>query len=121
MATAAAVAGVFACGGSTTSPTAGSEDERGSVGVPPTAAEYCTNLGYKLEASQCNFPDGTSCEEWSFLRGGCGQSYSYCARHGGTISTVTEDAGTFTAVRGVCTLNGKQCDEGTFLQTGTCG
>ncbi len=100
---------------------ASGEDERGSAGVPPTAAQYCQNLGYVLDAGQCRFPDGSSCEEWSFFRGQCGQPFSYCARHGGTIQSVTEDAGTFTAVHAVCTLAGKQCDEGTFMQTGTCG
>lgn len=99
---------------------AASEDERGSVGVPPTAAEYCVKLGFTLADSQCKFPDGTSCEEWAFYRGQCGQAHSYCNQHGGTISTKTEDEGGWTAVVGVCDLDGKQCEEGSFVSTGKC-
>ncbi len=117
---AVAVAAVLvACGGgSSTSPA--SEDERGSVGVPPTAAEYCTNLGFALVESQCKFSDGTRCDEWAFYRGQCGQAHSYCNQHGGTVSSKTEDMGTWTAVYAVCKLNGKQCNEGSFMQTGKC-
>ena len=115
-----AVAGLLACGacgacsvacgggstGSTGSPVA-IEDERGSVGVPPTAAEYCTKLGFTLAGSQCSFPDGTSCEEWAFYRGQCGQPHSYCNQHGGTVSSKTVDMGTWTAV--------PACDRGKWI------
>jgi putative hemolysin len=114
---AAALGATLACGSTTPS---ASEDERGSVGVPPTAAEYCTKLGFTLTDSQCTFPDGTSCEEWAFYRGECGQAHSYCNQHGGTISSVTEDAGSYTAVYGICSVNGQQCQESSFVQTGKC-
>ena len=121
------VAGAVACGGSS-SPSGGTtgtpvamEDERGSVGVPPTAAEYCVKLGFVLDAnSQCQFPDGTSCEEWAFYRGQCGQPHSYCNQHGGALSTKTVDMGTWTAVYGVCDVGGSQCEESSFVQTGKC-
>ena len=118
---------LVACGGSTadgsnpTAAPAASEDERGSVGVPPTAAEYCTKLGFVLTTdSQCKFPDGTACEEWAFYRGQCGQKHSYCNQHGGSISSKTVDMGTWTAVYGVCALNGVQCEESSFVQSGKC-
>ena len=115
------VLGLVGCGGDDTKPaTTASEDERGSVGVPPPAGEYCVKLGYTLTEKGCTFPDGTSCEEWAFYRGQCGNSKSYCSRQGGTISTKTEDKGGWTAVYGVCTLNGKVCEEGLFFKTGKC-
>ena len=132
--TASAAAGLLACGacaafsaacggsgsgGSTSSPVA-MEDERGSVGVPSSAAAYCTKLGFTLADSQCAFPDGTTCEEWAFFRGQCGQPHSYCNQHGGSISSKTVDMGTWTAVYGVCAVNGTQCDESAFIQTGKC-
>lgn len=109
------------CGG--TNPTSGpmaDEDERGSVGVPPPASEYCTKLGHTLAGEQCTFADGTSCEQWAFYRGQCGQPHSYCNQHGGTISTKTEDMGGWTAVYGMCSVGGKSCKESSFFQTGKC-
>jgi putative hemolysin len=116
---------VVACGGGgsntiTSGGASASEDERGSVGVPPTAGEYCARLGFSLTGSGCTFPDGTSCDEWAFFRGECGQPHSYCNQHGGVVSSKTEDMGTWTAVYGVCTLNGAQCQESSFMQTGKC-
>ncbi len=96
------------------------EDERGSVGVPPTASEYCKKLGFTIADSQCTFPDGTSCEQWAFYRGECGAPRSYCNQHGGSIASKTEDMGGWTAVYGVCSLAGKQCKESSFVQTGKC-
>ena len=125
---AGALAAVLAaCGGGdggvtkgvTGSPSA-DEDERGSVGVPPAADAYCTRLGYTLVDGQCRFPDGTSCEMWSFFQGRCGQTFSYCAKHGGAFSSKTENMGTWTAIYGVCDLAGQQCQEGSFMQTGKC-
>ena len=111
---------VVACGGGGTSGPAASEDERGSIGVPPTAGEYCTKLGFALIDSQCTFPDGASCDQWEFYRAKCGQANSYCNQHGGTVSSKTEDMGTWTAVYAVCTLGGKECKDATFMQTGKC-
>ena len=114
----------IACGGSSGSGATGTpvaiEDERGSVGVPPPAGEYCVKLGFTLTGSNCTFPDGSSCEEWSFYRGACGQPHSYCNQHGGSISTKTVDMGTWTAVYGVCDVGGAQCQESAFFQTGKC-
>lgn len=47
------------------------------------ASVYCTQEGNKLEirtatdGSQngvCVFPDGSTCDEWAYFRGECGQS-----------------------------------------------
>lgn len=96
------------------------EDERGSVGVPPPAAEYCKKLGYPIEGDDCVFPDGSKCEQWSFYRGECGQAHSYCNTHGGTISTKSEDMGGWTAVYGLCSLDGKECKESEFFVEEKC-
>jgi putative hemolysin len=116
-----AVAAVAACADSSKDPQPSAEDERGSVGVPNPAADYCEKIGYTLTAdSKCVFPDGTSCEEWSFYRGSCGQPNSYCNRHGGAITSEESDAGGFTSVQAICHVDGKQCAEEDFYQSGTC-
>ena len=96
------------------------EDERGAVGVPPPAAEYCAKTGYKITGDRCVFPDGTSCEQWSFYRAECGQDRSYCSVHGGRLSRQEQDMGGWTSVVAVCELNGKQCKEDVFFRTGKC-
>lgn len=96
------------------------EDERGSVGVPNPAHVYCENTGYTATNEECAFPDGSSCEQWSFFRGECGQSRSYCHLNGGSVSTqrVVSNGGEY--VYAVCDLNGKRCVEDTFAETGKC-
>jgi len=109
---------VAACGTKTTNV---AEDERGSVGVPPGAAGYCTYLGFEVNAdSACVFPDATSCDQWAFYYGQCGQAHSYCNQHGGSLSSRTEDAGTFTGIYAVCAIDGKECHEADFVGTGKC-
>jgi putative hemolysin len=97
-----------------------SEDERGSVGLPPGAPMYCAKLGFSLVDGQCVFPDGTACNAWAFYRGECGQSHSYCNQHGGTVSSKTKVTGTLTTADAVCDLNGVECTEANFLKTGKC-
>jgi putative hemolysin len=100
--------------------TVASEDERGSLGVPQPAAEYCQGLGYTALAERCQFPDGTDCEQWSFFRGQCGQKYSYCNLHGGQVTSETQDNGTWTAVVAVCEIDGKRCLEDRLWRSGEC-
>lgn len=89
-------------------------------GANPAAA-YCDALGYEAAGEQCVFEDGTSCEQWSFFRGRCGQAHSFCNLHGGTVSSATEDQGGRTAEYAVCTLaDGRQCKEDTFAHTCQC-
>jgi putative hemolysin len=113
-----AAVSVAACDGGR-SPT-GEEDERGSVGPGSPAAIYCEKIGYRTEGELCMFPDGTSCEQWSFYRATCGQKHSFCVRKGGTIVSEQADAGGFTTVTAVCTVNGTKCDEENFYRSGAC-
>ena len=113
---------VAACSGGSSSPPqkVASDDERGSIGVPPPAIDYCQKSGFTIENGRCVFPDGTSCEQWSFYYATCGQAHSYCDQHGGQVSSETRDMGTWTAAVAVCDLGGKRCDEDTFFRTGKC-
>ncbi len=97
------------------------EDERGSVGPANPAAVYCDKLGYRSEGEACLFPDGTSCEQWSFYRAACGQQHSYCNQHGGTVSSEETDSGGFTIIKAICTVDGKRCEEQDFVSNGSCG
>ncbi len=72
-------------------PACGSSNEGDRLGMSNPAAIYCKDLGYDYRMSTaadgseqgiCVFPDGSSCEEWSFLNGECGSKYSYCAKQG---------------------------------------
>ncbi len=90
-------------------------------GVANPASGYCTALGYELAGGQCAFPDGTSCDQWAFFRGECGQAHSFCNQHGGTVSNVVEDMGGWTGSSALCTLpTGASCKELEFSRTGIC-
>ena len=52
------------------------------MGLANPAAIHCHNLGYKYQGSSCIFPDNTSCDQWRFYAGLCGQEWSYCKRQG---------------------------------------
>jgi putative hemolysin len=90
-------------------------------GLANPASVYCTALGYTWSDGQCAFSDGTSCEEWSFFRGECGQTHSFCNMHGGNVSNVQEDMGGWTASYARCTLpTGVSCEESKFAQNCGC-
>lgn len=112
---------------SSSSPKVASDDERGTVGVPNPADEYCVASGGAVvvpdggtSGSACAFTDGTSCEPFAFYRGACGKEHSYCAQHGGAVETAEMDAGTWTMVVAVCHLDGVTCVEADFAKTGVC-
>jgi len=71
------------------------------VGMGNPAAVYCDSLGYDYEIIKdgngeqgvCNFPDQTSCDDWEFLAGECGQHFSYCAQEG--LDTVVKHDGQY--------------------------
>ena len=124
---------LVACGSSSSSsdpaasPKVASDDERGTVGVPNPAYEYCVAASGTVVTSDggtgsslCTFPDGTACELFAFFRASCGKQHSYCAQHGGTVESIEEDAGTFTAVVAKCHLGGVTCAEADFAKTHTC-
>jgi putative hemolysin len=88
------------------------------------ASVYCADLGYRLdirsseagEYGVCLFPDGSSCEEWDFYRGKCGQRFSYCRIHGFRISSRTE-TGSASFEYAVCTFpDGSECNEGEYSE-----
>lgn len=101
-----------------------SDDERGNVGPPLPASDYCTGLGYKVqttdEGTSCIFPDASTCEVTAFFRGQCGQSFSFCQKQGGTIASVRRSEGSFTTIEGECTVRGAKCSEQSFFQTKKC-
>jgi putative hemolysin len=109
-------ASMFACTASI------AEDERQNTGPGNPAAIYCTAQGYmsRLEGGSCVFPDSTSCEQFAFYRGQCGQQFSFCAKRGGLVSSETSTVGQATFVNAYCTLNGVKCKEQDFLRSGIC-
>jgi C1A family cysteine protease/putative hemolysin len=63
----------------------------GTLWMHNPAAVYCSDLGYQFRIAEgpdggqhgvCTMPDGSECDAWDFLEGGCGSSFSICARKG---------------------------------------
>ena len=79
-------------------------------GMANPAAVYCRELGYEYEivdtaegqSGVCIFPDGSTCNEWSFLQGKCGQGHSYCARQGYGSITKTDGKNPLSREYSVC-------------------
>ncbi len=85
-------------------------------GTPNPAAIYCIELGYKVEIvkergggqhSVCVFPDGNSCDAWSFMIGGCGEEYSYCAQKGYGQRIKTDGKNPFSPTYPICVEDSK--------------
>jgi putative hemolysin len=90
------------------------------AGLPNPASGYCEGQGYALEmreepagqAGYCIFPDGSECEEWAFLRGECGQEYSYCVSQGYRLEARTPEEGDAQMKFAVCIFpDGSECEE----------
>jgi putative hemolysin len=98
------------------------DDERQNTGPGNPASIYCKSQGYtsRLTDSNCVFPDATSCGEFAFYRGECGQTFSYCNKKGGKVRAVTSTTGGSTSAYAVCALNGVDCKEQDFLASGVC-
>lgn len=68
------------------------------LGIANPAAVYCQDLGYEWviertaegEIGVCKFPDGSTIEDWDFLKGKSGQEWSYCEKKGYTLKTITD-------------------------------
>ncbi len=105
-----------------TNPVAGCTPLAAGAGGGNPADGYCVALGYSLDAKgDCAFPDGTTCEPWSFWRGQCGGEHSFCALHGGTVSSKEENMGTWTAVYAVCSFaDGRSCHDSDFATSCSC-
>jgi putative hemolysin len=108
--------------GESASPNGNAPGGGGLAGMGSPAAGYCLGLGYTLSREgYCVFPDGTQCPDWHFFRGQCGQKYSYCNTHGGSVSYREVTKGQMQLAFAVCTLpNGKECLDSTFAETGRC-
>lgn len=88
------------------------EPEENVVGMANPSAVYCEGLGYTTESvernggmdADCIFPDGSRCSAWDLLAGRCGQQFTYCETHDGTI----EEGSNI----GTCRFaDGSSCDE----------
>ena len=92
-------------------------------GMANPAAVYCRELGYEYEivdtdegqSGACIFPDGSQCNEWSFLQGKCGQNRSYCARHGYDLVTKSDGRNPLSADYSVCVRDGQEVGSVTEL------
>lgn len=93
------------------------------IGMADPATLYCEELGYAYEIVDtpegqhgvCVFPDGSSCDEWRFLEGKCGESYSYCARQGYGLITKTDGNNPFSREYSVCVHDGEEIGSVTEL------
>lgn len=115
--------------------------------MPNPASVFCEEQGYTLEivtaedggqSGVCIFPDGSSCEEWTFFRGECkpgdslGNSAAtptpeldmpnpasfFCEEQGYTLEIVTAADGN---QRGICIFpDGSSCEEWAYYR-GECG
>jgi hypothetical protein len=100
--------------------------KQGITNMANPAAVYCEDLNYHDEiitaadGSQsgiCVFPDSTSCDDWAFYRGKCGQKFTFCEQHGFRIETRTENMGTWTAEYAVCIFDdGSECSEQDYFE-----
>ena len=50
----------------------------------------------------CTMPDGIECDAWDFLRGLCGQNWSYCALMGYNMTTKHDGNNSFSVNYSVC-------------------
>jgi len=94
----------------------------GCAGVPEPnpLAKYCADMNYTLSGDNCTFPDGTSCGQWDFYYGKCGNRFSYCATHGFTVEGKTEQLGYTPYEYALCTFpDGSQCLEQDYI-SGLC-
>lgn len=67
-------------------------------GITNPATTYCQDLGYEWmiekteegEIGMCKFPDGTTVEDWDFLKGKSAQEWSYCEQKGYALKTISD-------------------------------
>ncbi len=72
------------------------------VNMPNPASAYCEQQGNKHEIQMasdgsqngiCVFPDGSTCEEWAYFRGECGQTQQESPTPAMTVEATTEASG----------------------------
>jgi C1A family cysteine protease len=94
-----------------------------ALGMANPAAVYCRELGYQYrivdtaegQSGICIFPGGSKCNDWGFLEGKCGQSYSYCARQGYDLITKTDGRNAFSRQYSVCVHDQEEIGPATEL------
>ncbi|NVO09815.1 MAG: DUF333 domain-containing protein [Bacteroidales bacterium] len=84
------------------------------------AATYCETLGYKYsvqtdkqgnEVGMCTLPSGQTVNAWDFYKGKVAKEYSYAAKKGYNIETVTEKIDGYVTEYAVCTRDVKGLKE----------
>ncbi|MBI2445430.1 DUF333 domain-containing protein [Candidatus Micrarchaeota archaeon] len=92
------------------------------------AATHCVQLGYRNEivdtpqgqSGTCRFPDNSTCDDWKFFRGECGQAFSACTKKGGKLGAVLMGPNGPVTSNSTCQFNdGTICEENE-LADGTC-
>ena len=82
--------------------------ESSRLKISNPAAAYCIALGYRYEIKNgtgyCIFPNGDSCEEWSFYAGKCGREYSYCIQKGYGLETRSDGRDPYAREYSACIL-----------------
>jgi putative hemolysin len=72
------------------------------AGIPNPASVYCEQNGNKHEiqtasdgsqSGVCVFPDGSTCDEWAYFRGGCGPSAQASPIPAMTVEATTDASG----------------------------
>jgi len=85
-------------------------DEGKPIGMANPAASYCIEMGYEYKIMDepsgqrgiCIFPDGSQCDAWDFLKGKCGEMYSYCTKNGYDMEIRTDGKNPFSREYAVC-------------------
>jgi len=94
------------------------------AGVPNPASVYCQEVGYKTELrsdsagnqyEMCIFPDGSECRSWDFLKGKCGQKFSFCEKEGFKIENRFKEMNTWSMEYAVCIFPDKSQVKHSFL------
>ena len=83
-------------------------EQKGMLANP--AAVYCKEMGFNYQTVDringqkgvCHFTDEKSCNAWNFLKGTCGQEYTYCSQQGYQIKTKQDGQNVFTPEYAVC-------------------
>lgn len=110
-----------------------------TYGLRNPAAVYCEAMGYEYVIEEtpdgqiglCKFPDGSTCVGFDFLKGKCGEDYSYCKKKGYEVRVAIgpEKCGPFAAPKEECVVcvleNGTEIEVtklmGLDFREGVCG
>src|SRR4030095_13841494 len=84
---------------------------------------YCLTLGYETDVLRdergeqgiCVFPDGTSCLEWDFYAGTCGEDQSLCALLGAEQRNKDDGHDTYAPKYTACVINGAEVNVSDLL------